>query len=447
MSSLKKLAIQGTLWIFVGYATSQGIRFIGNVILTRLLSPELFGLMTIVNIFLIGLQLFSDVGIGPSIIQNKHGEEEDFRNTAWTIQVIRGFLLWVGCLLIASPVAAVYEEPQLRWLIPFVGLTTIISGFNSSSIFILERHVAIKKLTFFKVIAQIAGVITMIGFALISPTILALAAGGVIGALATMVLSHFLIPENRPKFTWDVKAKNEIFSFGRWIFIATAMHFLANQSDRLILGKLLTLGQLGVYTIAFTLADMPRQIMARISNGIVFPIAAKKKDIPRSELREKILSQRRLLLLGLATFVALLAGLGDILIAFLYDDRYEEATWMMTLLSIGIWPYVLFDTTRPVLLAIGRSRYEALANFLRFTSISLGIVAGFHFFGLVGAIAVLAFSDVPLYIANQYGLLKEGLTCYRQDFIMTLFFISCLALLFTTRVLVGYPPAIFSLFT
>jgi O-antigen/teichoic acid export membrane protein len=446
MSSLKKIAIQGTLWIFVGYATSQGIRFIGNVILTRLLSPELFGLMTIVNIFLIGLQLFSDVGIGPSIIQNKHGEEEDFRNTAWTIQVIRGFLLWIGCLLIAFPVAAVYEEPQLRWLIPFVGLTTIISGFNSSSIFILERHVAIKKLTFFKVLAQIAGVITMIGLALISPTILALAAGGLVGSLVTMIVSHFLIPENKAKFTWDIKAKNEIFSFGRWIFVATAMTFLANQSDRLILGKLLTLAQLGVYTIAFTLADMPRGIMTRISNGIVFPIAAKKKDIPRSELREKILSQRRLLLLGLAVFVSLLAGLGDILIAFLYDDRYEEATWMMTLLSIGIWPYVLFDTTRPILLAIGRSMYEALANFLRFTSISVGIVAGFHFFGLVGAIVVLAFSDVPLYIANQYGLFKEGLTCYRQDFLMTLFFISCLALLFTTRVLAGYPPALFSLF-
>lgn len=446
MSSLKKLAIQGTIWIFIGYATSQLIRFAGNVVLTRLLSPELFGLMTIVNIFLIGLQLFSDVGIGPSIIQNQHGEEEDFRNTAWTIQVIRGVCLWICCLIIAFPVASIYEEPQLQWLIPLVGTTTIISGFNSSSIFILERHVNTKKLTFFRVTAQTVGILVSIGFALISPNIFALACGGIAGSFVTMALSHFLIPGNKPKFTWDTKAKNEIFSFGRWIFIATAMHFLANQSDRLILGKVLTLTQLGVYTIAFTLSDMPRQIMSRISGGIIFPIAAKKKDVPRAELREKLLAQRRLLLLGLAVFVAGLSGLGDILIALVYDSRYEDATWMMNLLAIGIWPFVLFDTTRPILLAIGRSGYEALANFIRFTSVSVGILVGFNLFGMVGAIIVLAFSDLPLYIANQYGLWKENLTCYRQDLLMTVVFVICLVSLFALRLLLGYPPAMFSLF-
>jgi len=446
MSSLKKLAIQGTLWIFIGYALSQGVRFVGNVILTRLLSPELFGLMTIVNIFLIGLQLFSDVGIGPSIIQNKRGEEEEFRNTAWTIQVIRGCFLWVGCLIIAYPVAAVYEEPQLRWLIPFAGLTTIVGGLNSSSIFILERHVETRKLTLFRVISQIAGVAITIIFALVSPTILALAAGGVIGSAITMLLSHFLIPENRPRLTWNVEAKKEIFSFGRWIFIATAMNFLSSQSDRLILGKLLNLSQLGVYTIAFTLADMPRQIMTKISNGIIFPIVAQRKDIPRRELREKVLSQRRLLLLGLAVFVAFLAGLGDILISLLYDERYEDATWMMTVLAIGIWPFVLFNTTVPILLAIGRPGYAAIAKFTRFISISIGIIVGFNLFGMAGSIFVLAFSDLPLYLVNQYGLWKENLTCYRQDFLTTLVFVSLLAFLFSIRMLIGYPPPLFSLF-
>ena len=70
MSSLKKLAIRGTIWTIVGYGASQILRFGSNLILTRLLFPKLFGLMALLNTFIIGLHLFSDIGIGTIIIQN-----------------------------------------------------------------------------------------------------------------------------------------------------------------------------------------------------------------------------------------------------------------------------------------------------------------------------------------------------------------------------------------
>lgn len=84
MSSLKKLAIRGMVWTVAGYGASQILRLGSNLILTRLLFPELFGLMTLVNIFITGLHLFSDIGVGPSIIQNKRGDDPVFLNTAWT---------------------------------------------------------------------------------------------------------------------------------------------------------------------------------------------------------------------------------------------------------------------------------------------------------------------------------------------------------------------------
>jgi O-antigen/teichoic acid export membrane protein len=71
------------------------IRFGSNLIITRLLLPEHFGLMALVTTFLVGLALFSDTGVGPNIIQNPKGEEPIFFNTAWTVQAIRGVLLWV----------------------------------------------------------------------------------------------------------------------------------------------------------------------------------------------------------------------------------------------------------------------------------------------------------------------------------------------------------------
>ena len=100
-SSIKKQAVRGTVWTIVGYGGSQGLRFVGNLILTRLLMPELFGLMALVNTFRIGLSLFSDIGIDPSIIRSQRSSDPDFLNTAWTLQMLRGCWIWLGCWLIA----------------------------------------------------------------------------------------------------------------------------------------------------------------------------------------------------------------------------------------------------------------------------------------------------------------------------------------------------------
>src|SRR4028119_542476 len=132
MSSIKKLAIHGAVWTIASYGTSQILRFGSNLILTRLLIPDVFGLMALVYVFISGLHLFSDLGIGVSVIQNKRGDDPVFLNTAWTLQVVRGGFLWVCSLLIAWPVSHFYEERQLLWLIPVVALTTVISGFNST---------------------------------------------------------------------------------------------------------------------------------------------------------------------------------------------------------------------------------------------------------------------------------------------------------------------------
>ncbi len=96
MSSLQKKAIGASVWVIIGYGSSQCLRLISNLILTRLLVPELFGLMALVNTFIIGLNLFSDVGIRPSIIRSERGEDPLFLNTAWTLQVIRGFRISFG---------------------------------------------------------------------------------------------------------------------------------------------------------------------------------------------------------------------------------------------------------------------------------------------------------------------------------------------------------------
>jgi O-antigen/teichoic acid export membrane protein len=420
MASLNKLAIRGTLWTILGYGSSQALRLVGNLVLTRLLLPEIFGLMALVNTFIIGLNLFSDIGIGPSIIQNKRGDDPTFLNTAWTIQVLRGVGLWICCCLISPLVARFYGDSQLLWLLPIVGFSTIIAGFNSTALFTLNRQIDLGKLTRFEFIVQFIGLLVMMGWAWVNPTIWALVVGNIVLSLVKMIWSHFLVAQPRNWFTWNPTALQEIAHFGRWIFISTAMTFLATQADRLILGKLFSLTVLGIYTVAFTFAELPRQVLSRINGKVMFPVISQQVNLPRSELRTKLLQKRSLLLGALAIAIGMMMSFGDWIILFLYDDRYRAGAWMLPILAAGLWLPTLALTIDPVLYALGKPQLVAIGNFAKFAYMLIFIPLGFHAFGVLGAVIVVAANDFPYYLAVSYGVWQEKLSGFGQDLRSTL---------------------------
>ena len=104
-ASLRKLALRGVIWTTAGFGCGQVLRLAGNLILTRLLVPELFGLMTLAQTAITGLSMFSDIGTSANVVRHPRGEDPKFLNTAWTLQVIRGFWLWLGMALLAVPLA------------------------------------------------------------------------------------------------------------------------------------------------------------------------------------------------------------------------------------------------------------------------------------------------------------------------------------------------------
>jgi O-antigen/teichoic acid export membrane protein len=434
MSSLRKQAIRGSVWTLAGYGASQILRFGSNLILARLLVPEYFGLMSLVNVFIIGLHLFSDIGLGPSIIQNKRGDDPDFLNTVWTMQIIRSVFLWLGSVLIAWPISKFYNVPKLLLLIPVVGLSTLISGFGSTAPFTLNRHIALGKLAIFEFGGQLISVIVMIVWAWFNPTVWALVMGSLVSDLIKTVWSHWLMPGHRNRFAWNREATKNIVSFGRWIFLSTALTFLASQADRLILGKLLSFKLLGVYGIAFALADIPRSVILALSGKVIFPAMSKLANLPREAFRAKILKNRLPILIALAAGLSVLISFGDLLIVKLYKPDYHDAAWMLPIIALGIWHTTLYSTMSPSLLTIGKSVYNAQGYLLTFLTISIGLPLAFSKMGLVGAMLVVAFNDLPLYGATMYGLWREGLNCLGQDLQATALFLGLL----TTTLLCRY---------
>jgi O-antigen/teichoic acid export membrane protein len=454
MASLSNPAVRGTLWTILEYGSATCIRFASNLILTRLLQPEYFGLMALVNTLRVGLELMSDMGIGQSIIQNRRGEEKEFLDTAWTLQIIRGFCLWGMALLLTMPLAHYYGKTELYWVIPIVGFTSVLDGLTSTSVYVLYRRMQLGPVSSLDMITMLFSTSLLILWAKFDPSLRALVFGGLIAQVLRLIATHtILVPELRHRIHWDKEAAQEIFSFGKWLFVGTAMMFLSDQADRLILGKQWSFELLGVYTIAFTMATLPREVLKNLSHRVLFPTIAKHVDKPRHELRQILQNQRKYLLLGSAIGIGLLTSWGDIVISTLYDQRYAAATWMLPIMGCGVWFSALLYSVNSALVAVGKPLYSAQCNLMRLVIIAIGLPTAFYAAGgitgkgILADMGVIVLSDVAAYLVLVYGLAQEKMLCLKQDGINTAIFVATVSVMLLVRKVFGLGLPLDRLFT
>jgi O-antigen/teichoic acid export membrane protein len=436
--SLRKLAIRGAIWTTAGFGCGQILRLASNLILTRLLAPELFGLMTLAQTAMTGLVMFSDIGTSASVVRNPRGEDPRFLNTAWTLQAIRGVWLWLGMVLLAVPLANFYGDSRLKLLLPLLGISGFINGFTSTAPYVLNRRLEMKQLALFELGTQLLFLLTLLACVLVWPTIWGMVLGGLLGTAERVICSHLLLPNLRNRLAWDRSALRELISFGKWLFLSTAALFLGEQADRMVLGKLFSFEMLGIYGVAATLADMPRQVSATLSGKVVFPAIARVSQRSRAEIRKVVLRNRRLPLMAAAAGLALMTGLGDLAIRLLYDARYHQAAWMLPILALSIWPRVICNASESALLAIGRPQYMTVGNVLRFVATVVGIQLGYMWGQIPGAIVAVALRDLPYYVATNFGLYRERLSVARQDALLTGLLVVILGAIVALRLALGF---------
>lgn len=355
---LRTRALQGSVWTTLNFSVSQGARLASNLILTRLLVPEAFGTMLIVNVVLQGLHMFSDTGIGPSIIQNKRGDDPVFLNTAWTIQACRGVLLFLICLFLGWPLAAFYDNSMLIWLLPIVGISALLDGFVSTGICTYHRHLRLGRMTAFELSAQAVVIIATITLALIYRNVWALVIGPVIGSVVKLFLSHTIFREIPNRFKWDKEAAGQFIRFGRWIFVATALTFVVTQGDKLILGKVFgdeNRSLLGMYGIAFFLSSSVILALRKFSSMLLLPLYSKLAEGCPDRFRRNIYKARLALMGGSLPILCVIVIWGQEIVNILYPNQYAEVGWMLRILAAGNIFIAIPLTCSSALLAVGDS--------------------------------------------------------------------------------------------
>ncbi len=419
--ALSSRMASGTITSIAGQVVSQVLRLGSNLVLARLLFPEAFGLMALVNLLMWTLQSVSDVGLAAAIIRHERGDEPRFLDTAFTVQVLRGFALWIIGTALAVPMAHLYGEPELIKLVPVASFSAVLFGVSSTKLITLARKILPGRIVMIEIGTQVASVVAIVAIAYWKRSVWALVVGGLFASLLRAIASHVAIPGRRDRFGWDRAAVREMFEFGRWVSLSTTFNFIAFRIDLALVALLVPVDVVGVYSIAVMLSNVVREVLAQVNRLIVLPtfstaLRSGPEALPRviGRVRNNILPA------ALAGTVAAVA-LAPVLFDGLYDARYHDAGWIAQLSMLGVWFSYLCDMSGSALLAVGDSRSWAVTTAFKAVSTTLGCLAGFWLGGLPGLILGAAASAIATYLLAVWQLAGHGVHILRSDLAFSAF--------------------------
>jgi O-antigen/teichoic acid export membrane protein len=421
-------AIRGSAWTFAGYGASQLLKVVSTLVLARLLlDPKAFGLMALVSVFLGGLEILSDLGIGMDVVQHPRGEEPIFLDTAFLIQIVRSVILCLIAIALALPFASFYHQPQVRWL-AIVGAFSIgVRGFSSMSVWLMTRRVELGKLTTVNVTSDATGLVVSIVWAVLSPTAWALVAGRVAAAIAFVIASH-LLSDGLPSLRWEKRAARDILMFGSGMFLSSATYFFCGEAERLVVGKFASVAELGCFSLALAMSYAPLMILQRLLSNVFFPMVSEtaRQNVEKAAHHFK---KFRMVLLA----ASLIMGVGFItlshrVVALLLRPGYAPTAWMLQLLGFRSALELFGSAAAMLLFAVGTSRYAAIGNTSKLVFLGVGLTVAFSRFGLREAIWVLAVSPIAHYVPMLFGIYRRFNAVIRAELACFVTFLAAIAL-------------------
>lgn len=425
---LRGRTIKAAVWLAGSNVGSQLLRLASNLILTRLLVPEAFGLVAAVNVLYFALVMFSDLGVWQSVVKRQGEIDSAFLGTAWSIQLLRGGLLAVIVLLLALGLwlaadnglfapETVYADPRLPLMMAVFAICALVQGGESINLALAERELHGRLLARLELSYQLATMLVTVSLAWTFQSVWALLLGTVFGGILRTTLSHLWFPGPRLRPCWERESVREIFGFGKWIFVSSIIGFLAGHGEKLILAASLSAASFGIFSIASTLLSAVMGVYSTLNGRVIFPsLSEALRSTDKSaviRVYARVQQMADLLLGGLAGGL-LMAG--HWLVWLLYDARYQDAGWMLQYLGLGLLA-IRHQVVEQLMFAHSQPAWVSANNALRAVALIVLIPLGLKLGGEQGAVlgVVLSqFASWPLSLCFKYkqGLLTWATECW-----------------------------------
>jgi O-antigen/teichoic acid export membrane protein len=346
-SSLTGKILRNASWITFGYGAEIIIRFFSSLILTRLLDPSAYGLISTVMVFMTVSVMFSELGLRQIVLTSSRVDESDFLNTIWTMQILRGLGITIILGLVAlgwsflqkngtiAPQSA-YGNPLLPPLLAVICFGRFLSAFESVNIFRLTRHLDQGPITKMDLVNRVVTTGLTVLFTLWLHSVWGIALALAVGALFRTFSTFYMLPGPPMKLRFDLAEIKMIVTKSRWIAVDSALSVLITQGDKVLLGYAFGLGILGLYSVALNITSAVDAIVQRMQSSMGIAVLSQLNDRPIEEQHRAYYRFRRPF-----EFYAIAFGVGFTLLGpwffqLVYDPRYAQSGLYAAFLGAGL---------------------------------------------------------------------------------------------------------------
>lgn len=397
---LKTRTISGMIWSFAERFGYLFLQFITNLVLARLLTPTDFGIIGMMLVFVSLSLVFIDGGFGSAIIQKKSPDQNDF-STVFFINIGIALVLYLLLYIFADNIANFYNQPQLSHLFKVLGLILIIDSFG-----IVQNNILVKNINF-KAIAKIK--ITSAFISCIIAIIFAYRGFGVWSLIIQYILNStirasllWLSTNWRPSLLFSKNSFMQLFGFSSRILLAQFISQLYINMQSLIIGRFFAASDLGFFTQAKQLQQVPVQSLSTVVNNVTFPIFSELQN-EKEKLKKGVQKSLKTIVFINFPLMVLLAVIAKPLIIFLYTDKWLPSVPYFQLLSIGFGLLLIVHSLNlNVIKSIGRSDWLLRLEIIKkIMGIAL-IIIGIKIYGIIGILIALTINSIIEFFLNGY---------------------------------------------
>jgi O-antigen/teichoic acid export membrane protein len=307
LSNQHKLnTVKGLKWSSFGQVIKQGLNITIGIILSRLLSPNEFGLLGMITVVTGFMQLFTDFGFGAALIQKRNLDDKDLNSVFW-FNLGLGLMLTIGLFLSGPMIARFYQSEIISELIRWVSFMFFIQSLSYVQLTIFKRELDFK--TVFWI--EFMGMLTS-GFLAIWMSILGF---GVYSLVAQLLMNQFVMVIGlwafsnwKPSLQYSVHSIKSLLNYSLPLMGSSILGYFLGNLDKLLIGRFLGNQSLGIYTRAYSLMIFPVGQISGVISQVMFPSLAQIQD-DRNRIKEIYLKMNRLI--SFITFP--LMGLGFLL--------------------------------------------------------------------------------------------------------------------------------------
>ena len=404
--SYRNKIIAGFSWQSLQKLFLAALSFAKIYVLARLLSPNDFGLFSLTMIALGITESFTQTGINTTIIQSKHSVKY-FIDTAWVIAIIRGFL--IGSLMIAMGffIGQYYQEEQLFSIIAVTALVQVIKGFINPAIVKWQKSFNFSKDSLYHSALLLIEALSQIGLAFIFHSVWAMALGVIVAAIFEVLLS-FLILSEKPVFRYLKSRGDTIFENAKWLSVGSLFHYLNDNVDDFLLGKIVGTYNLGIYHNAYSLSHKANYELAKSAYHGVFPALTELTINKQKQAMKSVFLKSTISTLILATIISMpLIFFSEFFVNLILGEQWLAAIPILRILTIAGLIQAISNMCLAVIISQKKYVFMNLQLFVSLAVMTFGIIIFGAKSGLVGAswgIVLARLVSLPIAI---YGAKKS----------------------------------------